>query len=470
MTHDLLGNPVTPGAPGTLQGVNDFIHGFLAYQNKAVNVLAAADADPGHALANAYAAMIWMFLEAPEAAAHAGPYLARAMAAPATPREAMNVRLVQAWAAGDIPGAISQAEAIAAAHPTDLAAIKIGQYHLFNRGDAAGMLRIGLAALPAGEHSPYVHGMIAFGYEQCHLLAEAEASAWQALKIEPSDPWAHHALAHVMLTQGRIDEGIGFLESVSRHWADLNSFMRSHNWWHLALFYISRGRAADALDSYDTHVWGIAKTYSQDQVGAVSLLARLELAGIDVGDRWADVSAHVAARGADTVNPFLTLQYLYALARTGRSEAATLMQAIRDRAARPAHDQTAWADVALPTAEGIMAHQAGDWSRAVSRLAQALPRMAEIGGSHAQRDLFEQIHLDALIRAGRVSAAQQLLEMRRMYDHDGVPVNRALSLIYRSAGLQTLAQAAARRADQTLIRRGDHPAPSGPLSDHPVHG
>lgn len=64
-----------------------------------------------------------------------------------------------------------------------------------------------------------------------------------------------------------------------------------------------------------------------------------------------------------------------------------------------------------------------------------MPRMAEIGGSHAQRDLFEQIHLDALIKAGRASAAQQVLEMRRSYDPDGVPLNRLLAEVYEKVGL-----------------------------------
>lgn len=453
MTRDVLGNPVTGAGSKTLNGINDFITGFLAYRNEAVNVLAAAEADPDCAIANAYAAMIWMFLEAPEAPEKAAPFVARALAAEqVTERERLNAQMVAAWAAGDVPGVIALCEAIGGDYPHDLVAIKIGQYHLFNLGDAPGMLRMGLLALPTCTDQAYVHGMVAFGYEQCHLLAEAEAAARQAMRIEPTDPWAHHALAHVMLTQGRVDEGIDFLESVSATWAGLNSFMRSHNWWHLALFYISRGRTADALASFDRDIWGISKTYSQDQVGAVSLLARMEFAGIDVGDRWNDVAAHIAARGADTVNPFLTLQYLYALARTGRSEAVDLMEAMRARAARPAHDRSAWADVALPAAEGIMAHGKGDFAQACRKLAQSLPRMAEIGGSHAQRDLFEQIHLDALIRAGRVSAAQQVLEMRRTYDHDGVPVNRALASVYAAAGLPDLSARAAARADATLAR------------------
>lgn len=454
MTADCLGNPVTNAPPETLQGIDDFILGFLSYTPRAVNILAAAEAAPDCCLANAYAAMIWMFLEAPEAAERALPFLATAQkAAPgATRREQDITALVAAWVSNDIPQVLALTETIATHHPRDLAIIKLAQYHHFNLGDAPAMLRLGLRALPACEDLAYVHGMIAFGYEQCHLLADAEASARRALQIEPTDPWAHHALAHVMLTQSRADEGIAFLESVSHTWAGLNSFMRTHNWWHLALFYLSRGRGTDVLASYDTHVWGVEKTYSQDQVGAVSLLARMEFAGVDVGDRWEDVARHIAARGADTVQPFLTLQYLYALCRTARPEAATLMQAIETRAAKPSHVRTAWAEVALPAARAIAAHAAGDFDTCIRLMGQALPRMAETGGSHAQRDLFEQILLDALIRAGRVSAAQQVLEMRRTFDHDGVPLNRALAQVYAKAGLPAQARIADLRANETLKR------------------
>ena len=223
--------------------------------------------------------------------------------------------------------------------------------------------------------------------------------------------------------------------------------MRSHNWWHLALFYISQGRHEDVLQAYDEHVWGLAKDYSQDQVGAVSLLARLDFAGIDVGDRWADVVAHVAQRGADTVSPFLTLQYLYGLGRTDdRAAMDVLMDAIKDRAADTTrHDCRAWAEVALPAAQGIVAHANRDWAEAARLLGIALPRLAECGGSHAQRDLFDQIHLDALMENGDVARAQQVLEMRRTYDPDGVPLNRMLAEVYTRNGLPELAEQAQAR-------------------------
>ncbi|MCW1932507.1 tetratricopeptide repeat protein [Pararhodobacter zhoushanensis] len=446
MTRDQLGNEITDTAPDLVAAINDFLHGVLAYQTQAVTLMGLIEDHPGSCLGNTYTGFLWMFLESPAAPALAAPYLERALKAAGTPREKANAQVLAAWVAGDIPETIRRCEAIAREYPTDLAIIKLGQYHLFNLGDASGMLRMALHALPACAAMPYVHGMIAFGYEQCHLMADAEASARRAIAIEPTDPWAHHALAHVMLTQARVDEGIAFLEEVAPTWQGLNSFMHTHNWWHLALFYISRDRQADVLATYDAHVWACEKDYSQDQIGAASLLARMEFAGIDVGDRWADVADRIAARGADTVSPFLTLQYLYALARAGRPEAETLMDAIRTRAATTAHDQAAWADVALPAATGIIAHAAGDAATAARALGRALPRLQEIGGSHAQRDFFDQIHLDALIKAGEASTAQQVLEMRRTYDPDGIPLNRLLAQVYEQVGLPEQARQARARA------------------------
>jgi len=454
---DALGNPVTAAAPATLAAIDDFVMGFLAYEPRAVNILAAAEADPECGLAQAYAAMLWMFAEAEGAEAKARPFAEAALrlTETATERERLIARTAMQWVEGDVPGLLATIDGIVAAHPRDLAMVKLAQYHLFNAGDCVNMLRIARAALPQADDIPYIHGMIAFGYEQCHLLDDAEAAARRAIAMQRAEPWAHHALAHVFLTRGQVDEGIAFLESVADTWEGLNSFMHTHNWWHLALFYLSRGRHDDLLAAYDTHVWGREKGYSQDQVGAASLLARMELAGVDVGDRWHDVAEHIAARGPDTLSPFLTMQYLYALGRTGREEADALMQAVEARARRAeAFDHAVWRDVALPACRGLLAHTRGDWARCIRDLGQALPRLIETGGSHAQRDLFEQIHLDALMKAGRIATAQQVLEMRRSYDPDGVPVNRMLASLYAEAGLPDEAARAEARAARTLASQG----------------
>jgi tetratricopeptide (TPR) repeat protein len=402
MRQDWRGNPVTADGAATIAGIDDFVRGFLAYETCATNILAAADADASSTLANAYAAMLWLFLESPQGPVRAAPYLARAeaAAAQATARERLTLAAVRAWADNDIPRALALGDQAAAEYPRDLALAKATQYHAFNLGDAATMLRIGQMILPANADLAYAHGLVAFGYEQCHRLDDAERAARTAIDLQRKEPWAHHALAHVLLTQGRHAEGRAFLEDVKDTWTQLNSFMLTHNWWHLSLVMIAQGEADRVLDHYATHIWGVWKDYSQDQIGAVSLLARLELAGVDVGDRWQDLADHLAPRTHEHVQPFLDMQYLYGLARAGRPEAEAMLDSIRAHAeAAPTFVRAAWREVAVPACEGLLAHARGDHATAARRLRPVLPRLAEIGGSHAQRDLFVRLHDDAARRS-----------------------------------------------------------------------
>ena len=462
MASDSLGNPVHLENAASLAAVNDFVEGFIACEARAVNVLAVASTD-GSPIVQAYCAALHMFAESRDGPGNARPFITRALAntAAASPRERIFVAAVAAWVNGDVPRAIQLHETLAHEYPRDLASLKLGQYHLFNQGDAPGMLRLALAALPYAAEVPYLHGMAAFGWEQCHLLEQAEEAARKALAMTSKEPWAQHALAHVMLTQGRLDEGLQFMRHSSASWTGLNSFMVTHNWWHQALFALDLGLDDEVLRLYDQQVWGVVKEYSQDQIGAVSLLARLELAGVDVGQRWQDVADYLTARTQDHVLPFLDLQYLYGLARAGRPEADVLMRNIEahcagtmpsiapDNCARAAPRSpvtsvanNVWQHVCLPASRGLLAHARGDYARALEQLGMALPRLAEIGGSHAQRDLFEQIHLDALMRSGRWSAVQQVVQQHLRGQPESVRLKRLAKTVYSQLGLGDIVAAA----------------------------
>jgi hypothetical protein len=457
MLTDSLGNLVHLEDPASLSAVNDFVEGFIACETRAANVLSVAGTDHSP-MVQAYSAALFMFSESRDGPANARPFIDAALAgaSAASPRECNFVTAVEAWVDGDIPHAIRLHEQQAHEFPRDLASIKLGQYHLFNQGDAPGMLRLALAALPHAGDVAYMHGMAAFGWEQCHLLEQAEQAARKAIAMKHKEPWAHHALAHVMLTQGRLDEGLRFMQHSSETWTDLNSFMVTHNWWHMALFALDLGQHDTVLRLYDQQVWGVVKAYSQDQIGAVSLLARLELAGADIGDRWQDLADYLVARTHDQVLPFLDLQYLYGLARAGRPEADVLMGNIEAFCAGKccsASDPTGptgngtfaitadgaaadvWQQVCLPAGRGLLAHARGDYPTALAMLGIALPRLMEIGGSHAQRDLFEQIHLDALIRCGRWSAAQQIVQQRLAGQPESIRLRRQATQVYAALGL-----------------------------------
>jgi hypothetical protein len=457
MRRDYLGNPVGALHDSTLSGIDDFVAGLLGYETRAERILAAADAEPGSCIANAYAGLLWMLLEAPAGARRAARYLGAAEAAAplATRREQLNTAVLRAWVDGDAALALRLCDQISDEFPRDLVIVKTHQYFEFNRGNAPEMLRVALKVAAANADVPYVHGMAAFAYEQCHLLNEAEAEARTALEMLRKEPWAQHALAHVHLTRGQIDEGARFLEQAADTWTDLNSFMITHIWWHLALFYLSQGRAQKVLELYDRHCWGVAKDYSQDQIGAVSLLARLEIAGTDVGPRWQELGRHLAARARDTTLPFLTLQYLYGLARAQRPEADTLLDAVRRHAdSAPPFTREVWREVVLPGCVGLHAYARGDFGAAWHHLASSVPRMAQAGGSHAQRDLFAQILLDTAVKSGRAAIAQQMLELRRAADPNGAPLNTALAGVYDELGLPELGRIARERA---MLTRARHP-------------
>jgi hypothetical protein len=452
--RDVLGNTLSPQASVARAAIDDFILGLLGYERRVTHILAAADSNDD-CLSNAYAALVWLLAETGDVPDEARRYILRAQtfAAAASARERDVLEVAQQWADGDVAAAERIAQNILTAHPRDLVMLKLLHYHQFNRGDFPAMLRAALGAANGAADIPYLHGMLAFAYEQCHRIGEAETSARRALAMQPGEPWAQHALAHALLTTGRIAEGIAFLESANAGWTDLISFMYTHLWWHLALFYISRGRDAEALAIYDDHCWSQEREVSQDQIGAVSLLTRLELAGIDIGGRWNDLGTYLAARAGDVMQPFLSLQYLYGLARARRPEAQRLLDAIRRAPlAGPVVSRVVWAEVGVGVAEGLVAHAAGDYETALVWLEPALERLIEVGGSHVQRDLFHQIVLDALVRSGRLSQARQVLESRRAADLEDVFVIRLLSDVDERA-----------REDPAL--RADHrPAEKAPRS------
>lgn len=433
MLKDSFGLEVTTDDTADIAAVDTFVQGFIRYETRAADILRAKDSKC--ALVQLYCGILFLFLEAPDAADAAQPFLARAatLQGGCTPRERFILQYAQSWQSAlrsdDYRDVLALGEMARAQYPSDIALMKLHQYHCFNEGDAPAMLRTAQAACAARPRVAQVHAMLAFGYEQCHWLAEAEAAARTALDLEKKEPWAQHALAHVMLTQGRIQEGAHFLEGVEDTWSGLNSFMLTHLWWHRALFYISLGRLEDARDIYDYHTLNADPSYSQDQVGAVSLLARLELAGVDIADRWTALGQVLRKRGQDVVQPFLSLQYLYGLAKAGRKEAGSLLTAIADQTGPK------WQEAALPAAQALLAHAQSDWDGAYNCMLRALPRMREVGGSHAQRDLFEQIALDAAIRSKRYVVAQQMIEARRAHDPHGVPLAKMRALVNDALGL-----------------------------------
>ncbi len=221
------------------------------------------------------------------------------------------------------------------------------------------------------------------------------------------------------------------MEELSPEWEDCNSFMYTHNWWHLALFHLENEDFNAALSLYDQHVWGRDRTFSQDQINAISMLWRLELAGAEVGDRWIDVAQKVKERSFVNDQPFLDMQYAFALAKGKHDHTlAALIEGMKECGEKGADlTRKVWSHVAVPAAQAFVAFAGQDYLKTISLLAPARAQMQQIGGSHAQRDLFEQVWIHSLLHAGKFDSVLPLIEQRLAFRK---PVKLDRSLLSRA--------------------------------------
>jgi tetratricopeptide (TPR) repeat protein len=404
---------VSTSHPATLAAYDIYASDWIGHGPRVRSIFKAADEDPGCALVNAHAAAVHMALESAQGFKTARRYLtcARKAARDATAREQAFAKAVHDWWRGSPQSALKQLRAILSVSPHDIVTAKWAQYLAFNMGDAPAMLDVATAIMPAHRDTAEAWSMLAFAREQMNDLPLAEDAVNRALVLKPTDPWAHHAMAHVLEGQGRIDEGVAFLTARAAGWADRSIFVRGHNYWHLALLHLDRDEPKRALQIFDDHLWGTWPEFAQEQIGAISALWRLELRGADVGDRWRPVVARVIERWHEHILPFHDLHFVYALARAERRQ--EVVEFVASMTRHGEKDMTGvWDSLAVPCAKGLIAYAEGRFADAADYITPTLTRLRLVGGSHLQRDVFTQTWIDAALRAGRDSAVADVLARR----------------------------------------------------------
>jgi hypothetical protein len=201
-----------------------------------------------------------------------------------------------------------------------------------------------------------------------------------------------------------------------------------HQWWHLALYLIERNRIDEALNIYDQQIRAGKSGALLDLVDAAALLWRLKLIGVDAGPRWQELTSQWYAHLDEHVLLFNDLHI--SLVAAGLGDKATL-----DRQDRSLSDYIAQktgtnrdisAQLAHPLQQAIAAFGRGDFDRTVDLLLPIRYDIRRIGGSHAQRDIFNQTLIAAAIGANRHKLARALLAER----HALKPNNRRTQQLY----------------------------------------
>jgi len=361
----------------------------------------------------------WLYLLGTEAAAIpvAQASLEQAQALPQNDREARHIQALQLLIAGRWHASGRTLEDLSLDYPHDLLALQTGHQLDFFTGDAR-MLRDRIARVvpdwsPAVPGYHALLGMYAFGLEETGDYQRGERIGREAVSLQPDDAWAQHAVAHVLEMQGRREEGIAWMRG-NPAWQQ-DSMLAVHNWWHLALHYLEQDDFDTVLALFDGPIDGHQGTLALELIDASSMLWRLQLRGVDVGNRWAGVAERWAAMAEDGRYAFNDFHAAMAFACSGREELLAQLREAQQRACQRDDDNARFTQlIGRPTVEAAVAFVEGRYSRCVDLLRSVRSQAHVFGGSHAQRDLIDQTLIAAARRSDQNNLVRGLQREREL--------------------------------------------------------
>lgn len=373
-------------------------------------------------------------------------------AATATPREQLHVKALEAWCSLDLGSASAAWEECIREYPLDVLAVKMLHYSHFYVGDSVNLRNSVGRVWHAWEGREdlmtygYMMSMRAFGLEETGDYARAESLGRAAAALNEADAWAVHTVAHVCEMEDRQKDGIAWLESKGGY-GNWNNF-RFHLAWHRALMLFESGRHDEVIALYDDGIFDPESNEYLDLTNDISLLTRLEVAGVDVGDRWAVLGEKAKGRVDDKLLAFVDAHFALALGETDGDAANAFVDSI-DAYCDAEDDTYAYVAqiVGYDLCAALVAYKAKDFDACVEFLEPVRDHVELIGGSHAQRDLFAQILIDAAVRSEQWTLARSLLSERTALKPKNARAWRQLSMVLKSMDDTAGAQLASIKAD-----------------------
>ena len=420
LQRDARGLVLTTANAEAAEHVNRAIADYLEYRLSAMPaVKSAIEVDETFAFAHCLRGYFLMLIGADAVVPGAKKALAAAedRSDGISERERTHIEALRAWTEGRQSDAGAHWERILLAEPRDLLALRLHHFSSFALGRSPLLRDVPASVLPAYDKiTPgygNVLGMLAFGLEECGDRHRAEAVGREAVEYSVEDLWAVHAVSHVLEGEERHQEGLSWLDYPLSTWDDRNPF-KDHLWWHKALHAYELGDDEQVLALYDAAIQVDPNGFYLDIQNAASLLFRLKLLGVDIGDRWQALADIAETRIGDHSQAFTDAHVMLALVGAERFEAArTLLDSIQGLSAEPLQRPDYPFKTAAVLCQGILATYQGEARPGLDALLSVRRGLGVIGGSHAQRDIFAQITIDASRKAGADDVARSLLAERR---------------------------------------------------------
>lgn len=420
MHSDIRGLTLTTDSADAVEGFNETMRQYMEYRVGAGEAIKQMlGADPDFVMGNCFKGYLFNLfatsamrpkIEESLAAAEAG-------VSKVTAREAAHVDALRAWTKGDVINACTIWDAILLEHPHDLLALRLQHYNSFWMGHTLDIRDSIARVIDQWDDSvpgySSVQGMYAFGLEECGEYARAEDFGRQAVEANPNDLWAIHAVAHTLEMQGRLRDGMEWLNYPADIWNDRNPF-RGHLWWHLTMYSVEAGDYDTVLELFDRSVKPPAWDFYLDVQNGASMLLRLDLLDVDVGDRWKAMADAMEGHVDDHVLAFTDTHAMMALAADKRFDAAEkLLASLHEFSKTPENfAATTMESTTIPVCQALLDFSQDNYGTVVDTLLPLRYDLASIGGSHAQRDVFHQLLIEAAIRDKQPTLARALLSER----------------------------------------------------------
>jgi tetratricopeptide (TPR) repeat protein len=417
--EDRFGLALTTDSPQAAENYIRAVDLMLSANTGAETLLDdALDADPDFALAHIARGRLCQVLaripEAKEAAARA-----RGLAGRVTARERGHIETIALVIDGLGAQAMARLEAHVADYPRDALALSpaLGVFGLFGFSGRVDHHEAQLALLerlaPKWDEDWWFLTYLGWARIETGDVATGSREVERALALNPHNAFAAHARAHGYYEAGDAESGAAFIEAWLPGY-DRQSQLHCHLSWHQGLFELARGRPERARALYEDAIRP-AVSYAPplfNLADAASFLWRWRIYGETppLDDAWGEVGAHAAQYFPRAGIPFADVHA--ALAEAASSEDAKLAARVAQLGELLEAGRLPQGAIVPALCAGAAAFARGDYDAAAESLGAALPELARIGGSHAQREIFEDSYIAACLRAGRHDKAAERLSAR----------------------------------------------------------
>ena len=405
-----------------VQGVDLVLSGNVGAEERLEEAIRT---DEGFALAHAALASVDLRSRRFDSARHHAE-AAKMLATGTSRREQQHVEVITTM----VEGQGARALALAREHLNDFPSdgYILQQYIGLRRGPgcremSAAILDTIEALEPAYGDDWFYAGTRSFQLHELNRFEDSRRYAELSLAGNPRNGNAAHNMAHCFYETSDYVGGIEFLNDwIVEYHPDAPHY--SHLNWHKALFDLTQGRYQDSYDIYREAIR--PSVLKQDIAGlgppladATSLFWRYRLydSPLARADDWREIDLFAGAIAAGPRTPFYDAHCALAFAATGNDVAMSNLIDALHAAADQGHLLTK--EVTLPMVLGIEAFGRGAYAVAVEHIEPIVDDIVRLGGSQAQRMVFEETLLRAYMLSGRAEKAEAMLRKRLEHRHSG---------------------------------------------------